>query len=79
MYTKHQQAAAEIAEGSIETPLSAEDILTVAATEALGINPSSQAKQNWDAEHSISPEELAQHYIEECKRFKPRWTDILRG
>ena len=71
MYTKHQQIAAEIAEGSIETPLSAEDILTVAATEIPG--------KIWDVEHSMSFEELAQYYVEECKKIKPRWKYILRG
>ncbi|MEG3875760.1 hypothetical protein QT972_00045 [Microcoleus sp. herbarium7] len=79
MYTKHQKIAAEIAEGSIETPLSQEEILIVAATETLGISPPAQAKQNWDSEHSMSAEELAEHYIAECKRLRPYWTNILRG
>ena len=79
MYSQHQKIAAEIAEGSIETPLSQEEILTVAATEILGISPPPQAKQNWDMEHLMSSTELAQHYIEECKKLRPRWTDILRG
>ena len=79
MYSKHQISAAEIAEGSIQTPLSSEDILVVAATEKPGINPPKKAKENWEYEHSVSEENLAEHYIKECLRYRPRWTDILRG
>ncbi|MEG4286384.1 hypothetical protein QUB68_24955 [Microcoleus sp. A006_D1] len=72
-------AAAEIAEGSIETPLSSEEILAVAATEFLGINPPAKAKENWKNEHSISKESLAKHYIQECLKYKPQWRNILKG